>query len=838
MSRLPIPGSDDGTWGDILNTYLEVSLNSDGTLANNTVGTNQIQNNAVTNAKLDSSTQSSVTKANSSVQTVNSKTPTSGDVTLTASDVSAVPITRQVNGKALSSDITLSATDVSAIPNSQKGAVSGVATLDGSSTLTFSQIPSSVVTTSSPSAIIKRSSQFALRDTISVLDFPGVVGDGANDDTAGIQAAANAAVAANNSVLLFPAGYTFMLNPVTAGSTGNIINLGGACEIYVDRGCIIRVMASSATYAWIFGPGAVNNDMTGFRVIGGGTIDGNSATRISAGVIPTADTACGAIHMGIGSHQKVIGLRFTNFDAIWVVTGSSDDIANASDFEVAYCQFDNLGNTIPSQAHDFSCIYFDAIGMHVHHNVFWQGNPGGQSSRLGGSAPSFVTNYGARTAIETHGSGAHVHHNQSYGLPWGGQLNASSNSWMHQDFSGSYNSIGQHWHDNDFQYCGVGIQVAPYNVTSGNYYGLEDVDIHNNSITIDPSLWNKYLGGGGPAFGGVVLASGAQSGSMFKLRIIENDISVTPNNTAMNSFSYYASAGNLASSLSLQLGGTNPVRDWTIARNTIDGSLYDAITVLADAIDGLKVKDNICRDVGLYPNSIRYAVVVEASGGPILNTEIANNVLIDDQTSSNKPYGYGSHTANGLIYTNAPSSGNYQILDNSARCADGASLTSVQGFTGNPGPIIRTASATIATTTAAIAYRSGALSLVGGWNLITIDTITSDTGNNMDVTTNHRYNVPTAGIYQVEGQVLCTVTGGVTLLICSIWKNGSEILRGNWFTLDSVTNGDTWGTSVSGKIFCNEGDYLQLYLYDEPAGGSLSIDTGFSNRLSVCIASA
>jgi hypothetical protein len=32
MSRLPIPGSDQGTWGDILNDFLLVSLASDGTL--------------------------------------------------------------------------------------------------------------------------------------------------------------------------------------------------------------------------------------------------------------------------------------------------------------------------------------------------------------------------------------------------------------------------------------------------------------------------------------------------------------------------------------------------------------------------------------------------------------------------------------------------------------------------------------------------------------------------------------------------------------------------------------------------------------------------------------
>ena len=56
-ARLPIPGQDDGTWGDILNAYLSVSLASDGTLNANTVGTSQIQAGAVTNAQLDGPTQ-------------------------------------------------------------------------------------------------------------------------------------------------------------------------------------------------------------------------------------------------------------------------------------------------------------------------------------------------------------------------------------------------------------------------------------------------------------------------------------------------------------------------------------------------------------------------------------------------------------------------------------------------------------------------------------------------------------------------------------------------------------------------------------------------------------
>jgi hypothetical protein len=32
MARLPQPGGDDGTWGDLLNEFLNVEHNADGTL--------------------------------------------------------------------------------------------------------------------------------------------------------------------------------------------------------------------------------------------------------------------------------------------------------------------------------------------------------------------------------------------------------------------------------------------------------------------------------------------------------------------------------------------------------------------------------------------------------------------------------------------------------------------------------------------------------------------------------------------------------------------------------------------------------------------------------------
>jgi hypothetical protein len=75
-NRLPIPGQDGGTWGGILNSFLEVSLHNNGTDATNgtlnanTVGTSQLQsgsvttstiaNNAVTNTQLDVPTQTTL----------------------------------------------------------------------------------------------------------------------------------------------------------------------------------------------------------------------------------------------------------------------------------------------------------------------------------------------------------------------------------------------------------------------------------------------------------------------------------------------------------------------------------------------------------------------------------------------------------------------------------------------------------------------------------------------------------------------------------------------------------------------------------------------------------
>lgn len=56
MTRLPIPGQDAGSWGQILNDYLAQSHNSDGTLKNNAVTASALAANAVNAQSLQAGT--------------------------------------------------------------------------------------------------------------------------------------------------------------------------------------------------------------------------------------------------------------------------------------------------------------------------------------------------------------------------------------------------------------------------------------------------------------------------------------------------------------------------------------------------------------------------------------------------------------------------------------------------------------------------------------------------------------------------------------------------------------------------------------------------------------
>ena len=90
MARLPVPGSDDGIWGTLLNDYLSQAHNTDGSLKAGSADAGVISDGAISTAKLDGTLTGAVSKAQSSVQQVNGATPDiGGSVTLTAGDVGA-----------------------------------------------------------------------------------------------------------------------------------------------------------------------------------------------------------------------------------------------------------------------------------------------------------------------------------------------------------------------------------------------------------------------------------------------------------------------------------------------------------------------------------------------------------------------------------------------------------------------------------------------------------------------------------------------------------------------------------------------------------------------------
>lgn len=103
------------------------------------------------------------------------------------------------------------------------------------------------------------------------------------------------------------------------------------------------------------------------------------------------------------------------------------------------------------------------------------------------------------------------------------------------------------------------------------------------------------------------------------------------------------------------------------------------------------------------------------------------------------------------------------------------------------------------------AYLSGAYTTtVTGYNKIPIDTVDFDPQGNMDVVTNHRYNVSTPGYYQVEGQL---GTYGDNAMEPFIAKNGTPTSVGVGYgsTLNNM--------NVTDLVHCNAGDYLELWCY-------------------------
>lgn len=141
MSRLPDPGGDDGTWGYVLNDFLDVEHNPDGTLKLRTdpalTGKYTKPAGGIPRTDLTAGVQTSLSNADSAVQSINGKTGTS--VSLATTDLSDTGISSPSDGQVLTYNVASSKWKNQAVPSAP---VTSVAGKTGAVTLTEGDITS------------------------------------------------------------------------------------------------------------------------------------------------------------------------------------------------------------------------------------------------------------------------------------------------------------------------------------------------------------------------------------------------------------------------------------------------------------------------------------------------------------------------------------------------------------------------------------------------------------------------------------------------------------------------------------------------------------------------
>ena len=148
MSRLPTPGSDDGTWGDILNDYLEVSHNADGTLKDGTVTDATVANSAaISQSKIANLSSDLAGKADNSAVVHNTGNETVGG-TKTFTAAPAVPDGSFTEAKVanLTTDLAAKAADSAVVHNTGAESVAGVKTFTSAPVVPSNSFPESAVT--------------------------------------------------------------------------------------------------------------------------------------------------------------------------------------------------------------------------------------------------------------------------------------------------------------------------------------------------------------------------------------------------------------------------------------------------------------------------------------------------------------------------------------------------------------------------------------------------------------------------------------------------------------------------------------------------------------------
>lgn len=322
MTRLPVPGSDDGVWGNVLNDFLTVEHNADGTLKLRTDGTFYAKpSGGIPASDMTSSVQTTLSSVAGKIDA--STMTTKGDLLAASASSTVNRLAAGSNGQVL---IT-----------------------DGGQTLGV---------------------RWADQDVIRA-EYYGVTSDGSTDDAANLQAAVNAAASAGKPLVLGP-GTIVIGTAISISQSVTIMGSGrDTTTLKAKNGLNDYVIAFSGGTA---GVGIVAAHFADF------SIDGNLANQTAGGgilAVGAVQSTFERLHFtscynwglelgpitggGFGHHNRVINCLFDNSSTSPGYGGGIWFTSSDENWIIA-CDFENLGGaTTPTGTNPI--MLYDQAGL-------------------------------------------------------------------------------------------------------------------------------------------------------------------------------------------------------------------------------------------------------------------------------------------------------------------------------------------------------------------------------------------------------------------------------------------------------------------------------------------